>query len=156
GLPPDQINAHLRAITRTTALNEVWITDPRGHAYLRPRQDVDFTFSPDPRRQPQSYVFWPLLTGKRRVVIQPARRRELDDQFYKYVGVAGIDKPRIVQVGYRAELLQQLQREVGLSRLVAGLVRGANVVSIRIVDARPATIAYGVAPGRRVPALDPS
>jgi hypothetical protein len=32
-------------------------------------------------------------------VIQEARKREIDDKVFKYVGVAGVDKPRIVQVG---------------------------------------------------------
>jgi methyl-accepting chemotaxis protein len=153
GLPPDRINAHLRAITRTTTLNEIWITDSRGHAYLRPRDEVDFTFSPDPRRQPQAHAFWPLLTGQKRVVEQAARTREIDDQVYKYVGVAGVDKPRIVDVGYHARLLQRLKQGVGLIRLVDELVGGGNVVAIRIVDSRLATLASGVAPGRSVPGI---
>jgi methyl-accepting chemotaxis protein len=153
GLPPDRINAHLRAITRSTVLNEIWITDSRGHAYLRPRDEVDFTFSPDPRRQPQAHVFWPLLTGQRRIVEQAARKREIDDQVYKYVGVAGIDRPRIVQVGYHARLLQRLKQGVGLTRLVEEMVGGGNIVAIRIIDAHRATLAAGVAPGRSVPGI---
>ena len=35
-------------------------------------------------------------------MIQKAEKREIDDQIYKYVGVAGIDTPRIVQVGIAA------------------------------------------------------
>jgi len=38
-------------------------------------------------------------------VIQGARPRELDGKEFKYVGVAGVDKPRIVQVGAGAEHL---------------------------------------------------
>jgi adenylate cyclase len=47
-------------------------------------------------------AFWPLLTGAKTVVIQNARKREIDNQIFKYVGVAGVDKPRIVQVGVAA------------------------------------------------------
>jgi methyl-accepting chemotaxis protein len=153
GLSPDQINAHLWAVTRATSLNEIWITDSRGNAYLRPRQAAPFTFSPDPLKQPQAHVFWPLLTGQKRVVEQAARKREIDEQVYKYVGVAGVDKPRIVEVGYHARLLQRLKQDVGLIRLVDELVGGGNLVAIRIVDARLATIASGVAPGRSVPGI---
>ena len=39
------------------------------------------------------------IKGVKNVVIQSAQKREIDDQIFKYVGVAGIDKPRIVQVG---------------------------------------------------------
>jgi hypothetical protein len=38
-------------------------------------------------------------------VVQPAQKREIDNRVFKYVGVAGIDKPRIVQVGVSAEHL---------------------------------------------------
>jgi hypothetical protein len=48
GLSPERVNAHLRQITTQTALDEIWLTDPKGHAYLRNRSSIDFTFSPDP------------------------------------------------------------------------------------------------------------
>ena len=35
-------------------------------------------------------------------MIQEARKREIDDQIFKFVGVAGVDKARIVQVGVAA------------------------------------------------------
>ena len=35
-------------------------------------------------------------------MIQDARKREIDDRIFKYVGVAGVDKARIVQVGVPA------------------------------------------------------
>jgi hypothetical protein len=66
---------------------------------------IDFTFSPDPTKQPQASEFWPLITGGKKVVIQRARKREIDNRVFKYVGVAGVDKPRIVQVGVGEESL---------------------------------------------------
>jgi hypothetical protein len=64
---------------------------------------VDFTFSPDSTKQPQASAFWPLITGDKAIVIQAAREREIDNRIFKYVGVAGVDKPRIVQVGVPAD-----------------------------------------------------
>ena len=61
----------------------------------------------DPARQPQASAFWPLLEGAAEVVVQDAQKREIDDRVFKYVGVAGIDGPRIVQVGVSAENLPQ-------------------------------------------------
>ncbi len=42
-------------------------------------------------------------------MIQEARKREIDDRVFKYVGVAGVDKPRIVQVGVSADHLPAVQ-----------------------------------------------
>jgi HAMP domain-containing protein len=150
-VPPERINAHLRAIARDTVLNEFWITDEKGHAYLRNRTDVDFTFSPDPKQQPQAHIFWPLLTGQRRTVVQEARQREVDTQIFKYAGVSGVDKPRIVQVGYRAEFLERLRNKIGLSRLVEDLVAGRNVIAMRVVDKTIVTLVYSAVPGQSVP-----
>lgn len=57
---------------------------------LSDSEDFEFTFYPDPSKAPQASGFWPLLEG------------EVDDRVFKYVGVTGVDKPRIVQVGIEA------------------------------------------------------
>ena len=96
GVGSKEINRRLKQIADNTVLDEIWITDEKGHAYLRNMTEFDFTFSPDPRQQPQAHVFWPLLTGKSKSVHQEARQREIDTQVFKYVGVKGVDKPRSV------------------------------------------------------------
>jgi hypothetical protein len=98
GMTPAQINGVLNTVTKSSAIEEFWITDSTGHAYLT-NTGIDFTFSSDPAKQPQASAFWALLDGRDKVVVQETRKRELDDQVFKYVGVAGVDKPRIVQVG---------------------------------------------------------
>lgn len=98
GMKPGQINAILKEVADRSAIDEFWITDSAGRAYLT-NTGVDFSFSPDPNKQPQASAFWPLLEGKEKIIVQPARKREIDDRVFKYVGVAGVDKPRIVQVG---------------------------------------------------------
>jgi hypothetical protein len=98
GMTPTQINGILNTVTGSSAIEEFWITDSVGHAYLT-NTGIDFTFSPDPAKQPQASAFWALLDGPDKVVVQETRKREIDDRVFKYVGVAGVDKPRIVQVG---------------------------------------------------------
>ena len=98
GMTPAQINGVLNTVTGSSAVEEFWITDSAGHAYLT-NTGIDFTFSPDPAKQPQASAFWALLDGRDKIVVQETRRREVDDRVFKYVGVAGVDKPRIVQVG---------------------------------------------------------
>jgi hypothetical protein len=104
GMKPAEINVALKDISGISAIDEFWITDSSGHAYLT-NTGVDFTFSPDPAKQPQASAFWPLLQGKETIIVQQARKREIDDQVFKYVGVSGVDKPRIVQVGVAAKNL---------------------------------------------------
>jgi HAMP domain-containing protein len=156
GLSPDEIIAMLRDVTDRTVLDEFWITDASGHAYLRNMTHIDFTFSPDPTEQPQASAFWPLLVGEKSEVVQEARVREVDDAVFKYAGVSGVDGRRIVQVGYNAEMLDRLREEVGLERLVAELVRppGAPpeaeepaVAAIHVVDRALVTLAYSAAEG---------
>ena len=101
GMTRDAINAILKSVAEQSAILEFWITDPAGHAYLT-NTGVDFTFSPNEAKDPQASAFWPLLNGGKDVVIQGARKREIDDQIFKYVAVAGVDKSRIVQVGIAA------------------------------------------------------
>jgi len=101
GMGADAINAALKDIAGKSAIEEFWITDSAGHAYLT-NTGIDFTFSSDAKKQPQASAFWPLITGAQKVVIQNARKREIDNKIFKFVGVAGVDKPRIVQVGVSA------------------------------------------------------
>ena len=142
GVSPKEINRRLKQIADDTVLDEIWITDEKGHAYLRNIAEMDFTFSPDPKQQPQAHVFWPLLAGKTKSVVQEARQRDVDTQVFKYVGVTGVDKPRIVQVGYHATLLQQLRQRMGLTRLVNQLVSEGSVIAIRVLDKSMITVDY--------------
>lgn len=104
GMKPAEINAALKDIATRSAIEEFWITDQSGRAYLT-NTGIDFTFDRDPAKQPQASAFWPLIAGTETVLVQPARKREIDNRVFKYVGVAGVDKPRIVQVGVSAEHL---------------------------------------------------
>jgi len=98
GVTPVGINEILKDIAGKSAIEEFWITDSSGHAYLT-NTGIDFTFSSYAKMQPQASAFLPLITGAKNVVIQNPRKREIDNKIFKFVGVAGVDKPRIVQVG---------------------------------------------------------
>ena len=77
GMKPSEINAILKRVAESSAVQEFWITDSVGHAYLT-NTGVDFTFSPDSSKQPQASAFWPLINGSKDVVIQGAHMREID------------------------------------------------------------------------------
>lgn len=150
GMSPEEINAILQDITDHTVLDEFWITDETAHAYLRNELDIDFTFSPDPAEQPQAHVFYPLLSQEDGIVIQEARQREVDPKVFKYVGVSGIDKPRIVQVGYLATFLEELSQDMNVQRLLDELTGQGNVASIRLVDAKRQSLAASTQPIRGI------
>ena len=107
GYAPPRIIEMLEAIVRDTVLDEFWITDEEAFSYLTNVRDennvlVPFQFSPDPTVQPQASKFYTLLTAPLDgddFITQPAQVREIDQQVFKYVGVGGVDRPRIVQVG---------------------------------------------------------
>ena len=107
GYNPLRINKILDEITQETVLDEFWITDEEGFSYLTNVRDeagvpVPFRFEPDPAVQPQASKFYVLLDAPLDgddFITQPAQVREIDQEVYKYVGVGGVDKPRIVQVG---------------------------------------------------------
>ena len=101
------VTATLDGVAARTALDEVWITDGQGFAYITNVRGeggapVPFRFDPDPAVQPQASAFHRLLACGPEVddvVAQRAQVREIDREVYKYVGVNGVDRRRIVQVG---------------------------------------------------------
>lgn len=144
GLPRTDITSTFDRIAATTPVDEFWVTDSEGVAYIN-NVDIDFTFSSDAEEQPQSHRFWPLLTGEARVVIQPAIPREYDGQVFQYVGVKGYDQPRIVQVGYRGDFMATLREELGLERLVQAQIDQGNIRGIWVVDNDLALVTQGIA-----------
>ena len=134
GLTADEINRRLTDITDKTVLDEFWVTDEKGHAYLHKIGSPDFTFSPSREQQPQAHEFWPLLNGKAEVVVQKARKREIDNEIFKYVGVRGVDKPRIVQVGYNANYIDSIEQKLGIQRAIDNLLDSEDIDAIFIFN----------------------
>lgn len=107
GNSPEETIAILDKVVDSTVLDELWITDETGNAYLTNVRDehgsiVPFRFKPDPEEQPQASAFYPLLSASAdadEAITQAAQVREISWDIYKYVGVSGIDRHRIVQVG---------------------------------------------------------
>ena len=97
----------LDAVAADTVLDEVWISDERGVVHLTNVRNeagapMPFEFFPDPAIQPQASAFYALLAfpvDGDGVVTQAAQVREIDYEVYKYVGVSGVDRRRIVQIG---------------------------------------------------------
>jgi methyl-accepting chemotaxis protein len=157
GLAQEEINAILRDIADQTAVDEFLITDESARAYLT-NTDMDFVFSPSPIDQPQASEFFQLLNQRNGTVIQEAQPREIDGQVIKYAGVSGVDRPRIVVVGTRPHLLEELASSNSLQVLIDELTREPDVLYIRLLNADLETTALSQAaaapPSEEVKARD--
>ena len=149
GYAPPRIIEMLEAIVRDTVLDEFWITDGEAFSYLTNVRDennvlVPFQFSPDPTVQPQASKFYTLLTAPLDgddFITQPAQVREIDQQVFKYVGVGGVDQPRIVQVGDALvfgdqELLRNVyaSQRPDVSAVIEGILGQHMTVQTTILD----------------------
>ena len=105
GMDADQINAVLADIADNSVISEFWISDETGQIAFTNIPGTGFAFPTDPDPGTQAAPFAVLLKGTENVVIQDAQPRQLDEAIFKYVGVAGIDQRRIVQVGVSADEL---------------------------------------------------
>ena len=99
GKSPDEINATLREIADSSIISEFWVSDETGRVVFTTLPGLDFAFPTDPDAGTQAAPFADLLLGNKQVVTQGMQPREADGKLFQYVGAAGVDQPRIVQVG---------------------------------------------------------
>ena len=99
GMSTDDINAVLAKVAGQTVISEFWISDEAGRIVFSNLPGTAFAFPTDPEASTQAAPFATLLSGDETVVVQDVLPRELDAAPFKYVGVAGVDQSRIVQVG---------------------------------------------------------
>ena len=107
GMDRGAINAVLKRIAEETVVSELWVSDQNGEIAFTNVDGADFAFPTDPSADSQAAPFAALLTGDEAAVIQDAAPRVLYGAVFKYVGVAGVDQRRIVQVGLSAAELDQ-------------------------------------------------
>lgn len=134
-LSPAEINARLKDVAARGVLDEFWITDTKGHAYLRNIDELDFTFPDKPSPVDQAYHFRQLLDGSKRQYVQRTMPREVDGELFKYAGVSGLDRNRIVEVGYRADSVVKLTTGVSRSALLGSMVGKGGLLRVVLTDA---------------------
>ncbi len=108
GTPAGDINSALLDITESTRVSEIYVTDADGNIEFGSHPTLNFTFPTDPKAGTQAAPFARLLEGTASegtatVVVQEPQPRELDGAIFQYVGVSGIVRNRIVQVGIADE-----------------------------------------------------
>lgn len=103
GMTTDEINTVLAEVADESAIAEFWVTDAEGNVVYTNNTEVEFKFPTDSDGDTQTAPFAHLLTGDETVVVQDMQPREADGRMFRYVGVAGVDQARIVQVGVDGE-----------------------------------------------------
>ena len=103
GMTTDEINAVLAEVADESAISEFWVTDEEGNVVYTNNTEIDFKFPTDPDGDTQAAPFASLLNGEETIVVQDMQPRESDGRMFRYVGVAGVDQARIVQVGVEGE-----------------------------------------------------
>ena len=99
GVETEEINTVLASVADESVISEFWVSDEQGNIEFTNIVGTSFKFPTDPESDSQAAPFAALLGGVESSVIQNTQPRELDGALFKYVGVAGVDKQRIVQVG---------------------------------------------------------
>ncbi len=107
-IPADTINSVLVDIVESTMVSEIYVTDAEGNIEFGSHPTLNFTFPTDPEAGTQAAPFAQLLEGTESdgtatVVVQEPQPREFDGTVFQYVGVSGIVRHRIVQVGMAGE-----------------------------------------------------
>ena len=115
GMEPARIDAALAAIAERSIITEFWISDETGRIEFTNAPGSGFSFPTDPNAGTQAAPFAVLLGATSpgagvAAVVQDAQPRDLDAAIFKYVAVAGVDRPRIVQVGVSADELESAER----------------------------------------------
>ncbi|MCC6488083.1 MAG: hypothetical protein IT364_11340, partial [Candidatus Hydrogenedentes bacterium] len=148
GMAPEEVSAMLRRVRDRSAdvrgyplLDDMWVTDESGKEYIGANEVTGFQFSPDPEKSPQSHIFYSLLNPGTKPIIQEFQPRDEDQKVFEYVGVGGVDKSRIIQVGAGERLLQGIQTEFSVQNVVDRFFPELDATRMMVVDRDGAVIA---------------
>ncbi|WP_114860013.1 PP2C family protein-serine/threonine phosphatase [Azospirillum brasilense] len=145
--PVKAVIDRLKAVADGGGPDEIWVTDNRGRAYLHNIPGPDITFGPDARAQPRQAPYYGLLNRAPEKVVTDAATE--GGKLMKFAGVAGVDKPRIVQVGADVRRLGDIARKAGVDGVMASLLAAGTVEGAWLLerDGRLAAHATGPSAG---------
>lgn len=104
----------LKEIAVRGGMDEIWSTDDKGNTGVTSVAPfIDFNFGSDQNGQAAEYM--QLLEGNTKEIVQKAQIRDVDGEFYKFVGVSSWDPatPQIVQVARHGQQLLDLESSIG-------------------------------------------
>ncbi|MBK1839027.1 SpoIIE family protein phosphatase [Azospirillum sp. YIM B02556] len=140
-LAPRALNDRLKQIAEAGGPDEMWITDNRGRAYLHNLPGPDPVFGQDAKAGPRHGAYAGLLNrSPASLASEPAME---NGKLMKFAGVAGVDKPRIVQVGADVRRLGDIVRKSGTDGLIDGLLATRAVEAAWLLDRDGRVLARG-------------
>lgn len=104
----------LKEIAERGGIDEIWSTDDKGNtAVTSVAPYIDFNFGSDPNGQAAEYM--QLLDGRATQIVQKAQIRDVDSEFFKFVGVNSWNPatPQIIQVARHGQQLLDLEASIG-------------------------------------------
>ncbi|MFZ4654020.1 MAG: methyl-accepting chemotaxis protein [Methylococcaceae bacterium] len=134
-IPATTINDRLRNMVNPDLLGEVLISDQVGKTTFSNLPEDRLKNQIDPLKDHEAEAFWPLLKASKDMSItQPLNRRNRDGRLFKYVGVPGVDRPRIVQVSMAGDDLKELQNTMGVQALLENVVLEDSIDRVWVVN----------------------
>ena len=91
---------------------------------------------------PQSAAFMPAISDKDFELVQDPMPKGIDEEIFQYAGVARIDLPGIIQIGYRPEKLAETMEVANIRNLAAGFRVGKSGI-LMIADTDGTIVSIG-------------
>jgi serine phosphatase RsbU (regulator of sigma subunit) len=136
---PEDLERRLRRIAQRSKgedgkplVDEIWVADETGRIYAG-LEDIDFVFGES--ESGQSAPFLVLLESGSAPVIQDVAPRDKDGEPFKYVGVGGVDEPRIVQVGIGQDAVREIDDAFSVQALIDNFASALDFTQILVVNA---------------------
>ena len=117
----------LDAIRKKLDVDELHVSDEKGILMWCVSFDKSLNYRGyDMNSQEQSAAFMPALTDKKFELVQEPQLNGSFNILFQYVGVARIDKPGIVQIGYRPERIMEARHLADVKQIEKDTLIGTN------------------------------
>ncbi len=117
----------LDAVRKKLDVDELHVSDEKGVLMWSVSFNKSLNYRGyDMNSQAQSAAFMPALTDKKFELVQPPQLNGSFKILFQYVGVARIDKPGIVQIGYRPERIIEAQHLADIKQIEEDTRIGTN------------------------------
>lgn len=130
GISDKMLSRRLMEITARSSIGELWISDAQGKVRASSAGDADASDSVAAAAGLPEAAIAPLLAGTDFSENLGVARRPLGGMPMRYIGVRGIDSPRVVLVGRDQQYISELNHTLGVQRLLDALLRDGRVEAL--------------------------